>query len=283
MKRIVASIVFTCVLPIVSWQFPAVLTAAEADLTEARRLLLSGKYAEAAEIYQRRAPEDPACALGLARSLDAEGKYQEAVETLTPVAGEHAELHAQQARLAFERGDYEAAGKAAATAIRLDANQLLARWIQGELLRTSGRLKEAEEAYLWLIRFYNRHQSEITEAESLRWIGLAAARYARWNRISDQFRFLVNELYPDAVKLDPHYWPAHYESGLLFLEKYNQADAARELNAALELDSVQLRGGPSMRFPGAGPFGDERVIALTLLAALVIGSIGLLVEWLLQL
>ena len=236
MKRIVASIVFTWALPILSWQFPAVLAAAEADLTEARRLLLSGKYAEAAEVYERRAPEHPAATLGLARSLAAEGKYQEAVETLRAAAGEHAELHAELARLAFERGDYEAAGIAAETAIRLDANQLLARWIQGELLRASGRLKEAEEAYLWLIRFYNQHQIEITEAESLGWIGLAAARYARWNRISDQFRFLVNELYPDALKLEPDYWPAHYESGLLFLEKYNQADAARELNAALELN-----------------------------------------------
>ena len=73
-------------------------------------------------------------------------------------------------------------------------------------------------------------------AESLRWIGLAAAQYARWHRLSDQFDFLVNELYPDALKLDPAYWPAHYEAGLLFLEKYNEADAAREFKAALEIN-----------------------------------------------
>ena len=118
--------------------------------------------------------------LGVERAK--QGKREEAVRTLTSGAGEHPDLHAELARLAFERGDYEAARKHADAAIRLDRNQLLARWIQGELLRTSGKLKEAEEAYSWLIRFYNLHQSEINRAESLRWIGLAAARYARWNR-----------------------------------------------------------------------------------------------------
>ena len=45
------------------------------------------------------------------------------------------------------------------------------------------------------------------------WIGLAAAQFARWNRLSDQFNFLVNDLYPDALELDEDYWPAHYEAG----------------------------------------------------------------------
>ncbi|GAG30982.1 unnamed protein product, partial [marine sediment metagenome] len=188
----------------------------------------------AAESYRRRAPEDSAAALGLARSLAAEGKYEEARHALAAAPGEHADLHAELARLAFERGDYAAAEPHVDAAIRLDAHQLLARWVRGELFRTSGRLREAEEAYLWLIRFYNEHQREIRRAESLRWIGLGAARYARWNRLSDQLQFLVKELYPDALKLEPEYWPAHYESGLLFLEKYNQADAAAELSAALE-------------------------------------------------
>ena len=58
----------------------------------------------------------------------------------------------------------------------------------------------------------------------------------RWNRLSDQFRFLVHDLYPDAAKLEPAYWPAHFEAGLLFLEKYNRADAAKEFKAALELN-----------------------------------------------
>ena len=85
--------------------------------------------------------------------------------------------------------------------------------------------------YHRLIEFYNSH--DVKQAESLRWIGCAAAQYARWNRLSDQFDFLVNDLFPSAMKLDPDYWPAHLEAGLLFMEKYNRADAAKEFQAAL--------------------------------------------------
>ena len=92
-------------------------------------------------------------------------------------------------------------------------------------------MDEAEDHYRRLINFYNSH--DVKKAESLRWIGRAAAQYARWNRLSDQFDFLVNDLFPSAVKLDQDYWPAHFEAGLLFMEKYNRADAAKEFQAAL--------------------------------------------------
>ncbi len=210
--------------------------AAQDDQPGARQLLRSGKYAEAAEMYARTAPQDPIAAVGLARSLAAQGKHDEAVRALEAVEGEHADLRAELARLAFDRGDYPETRNHVDASLALDADQLLARWIDGELLRTAGRLEEAEAAYRWLIRFYNEHQDGVRRAESLHWIGLAAARYARWNRLSDQFAFLVNELYPDALRLEPDYWPAHYQSGLLFLEKYNQADAAAEFDAALELN-----------------------------------------------
>ena len=110
----------------------------------------------------------------------------------------------------------------------------MALYILAELARTSGRLDEAERDYHRLIEFYNSH--DVKKAESLRWIGRAAAQYARWNRLSDQFDFLVNDLFPAAMKLDPDYWPAHFEAGLLFMEKYNRADAAKEFQAALEIN-----------------------------------------------
>jgi len=209
-----------------------VWAAGDEKLADARGLLLAGKYAEAEEIYRPLAENEPAAALGLARCLRETGKADEAAEVLGKAAGDHAPLHAELARLAFERGDYPTAKKHVERAIELDDDQLLARWIRGELYRVAGRLEKAELAYRWLIRYYNDH--DVKDAESLRWIGLAAARYARWNRLDHQFSFLVNELYPDALKLDPAYWPAHYEAGLLYLEKYNQGDAARELRAALE-------------------------------------------------
>ena len=178
--------------------------------------------------------KEPAAALGLARSLEARGKTDEAVRALRPWPKKRPELQAELARLAFERGDLKEAAARADAALTLDDQQLLARWIRAELDRTAGRLDEAERGYHWLVEFYNDH--EVKQAESLRWIGLAAAQYARWNRLSDQFHFLVNELYPDALKADPAYWPAHFEAGLLFMEKYNEADAAHEFKAALELN-----------------------------------------------
>ena len=238
--------------------------AAEGVPADARRLLLTGKYAEAAEIYRPLAAKEPAAAIGLARCLAAEGKLDEAQRTLlaceemgtgtsprgvsppssrkgsepVPISSQaparRAAIQDELARLAFERGDYAKARAAADESLRLETNHVLARWIAAELDRTAGRLDEAQRGYRWLIRYYNDH--DLKDAESLHWIGLGAAQHARWSRASDQFHFLVNELYPDIVKLEPSYWPAHYEAGLLFLEKHNKADAGREFRAALAVN-----------------------------------------------
>lgn len=204
------------------------------DLADARRLLLTGSYAESAEIYQRSATKSPAAAVGLARALASQGKYEDAAKALAAFSGQQADVFAEQARWAFLRGDCQAARSHVDRALKLNADQLLARWVRGELQRTAGRLQEATETYRGLVKFYNEH--DVKDAESLHWIGLGAAHFARWKRLSDQFSFLVNELYPDAVKADPNYWPAHYEAGLLFLEKYNEPDATREFQKALTIN-----------------------------------------------
>jgi tetratricopeptide (TPR) repeat protein len=208
-------------------------------LSEARELFLTGKYSEAAEFARRHAEKDPvAAAILWARSDEAVGKRADAVKHLVEVAGKHgksAVLPAELARLAFERGEHEAAKMHVEAALALDKDQPLARWVQAELYRTSGRLKEAEAAYQWFVDFYNE-RDEIKDADTLRLIGLAAGQYARWNRLSDQYRFLVNELYPEILKHEKNFWPAHYEAGLLFLEKFNQAEAAAEFNKALAIN-----------------------------------------------
>lgn len=207
---------------------PALLAA---ELQDARRLLMTGKYAEAAEIYAKE--KGPAASLGLARCQASQGKYDEAIQTLK-AAGDGDAVQAELARLCFLRGDYTAARTHCDAAIRAKTTNLLARWVRAEVLRVDGKLDEANQAYGFLVNYYNAN--DVTDAESLHWIGLAAAQYARWNRLSDQFHFLVNELFPEILKADALYWPARYESGLLFLEKYNQAEASRELKAALEIN-----------------------------------------------
>jgi Flp pilus assembly protein TadD len=206
---------------------------------EPRELFLTGRYAEAAKAYEKLERQQPVeSAIGKARCDVATGKYGAALSGLKRASEEHpkvARIQAELARLCLQRGEHESAQKFVDAAVKLDSQQPLARWIQAELYLTSGRLKEAEAAYKWFVDYYNS-QDEIADPDTLRLVGLAAAQYARWNRLRDQYGFLVNELYPDILKLDKNYWPAHYEAGLLFLEKFNQADASKELNKALAIN-----------------------------------------------
>lgn len=217
----------------------AVGAAPAADETRAARsLLLAGKYEEAAEAYSALAGSQPIeAAIGLARCRAAVGKRDEVAKLLDEAAAQNPQsaiVHAEAARWALARGDREAAEKSAAAALALEKDQLLARWVQAELLRIAGKLDEANAACKWFVDYYNAH--DVSDPESLAWIGLGAAQYARWNRLSGQFSFLVNELYPDALQADPTLWPAHYAAGLLYMEKYNQPEAARELKSALAIN-----------------------------------------------
>jgi tetratricopeptide (TPR) repeat protein len=221
------------------WSAAAVGNAhAASDLVQARSLLMKGRYDEARQSYAALAKQDSvASAIGQSRCLDAVGQLDRAIAILRSAADAHpgsASLRAERARLEFERGGLDAAQTSADAALALDPDQPAARYIVAELHRVAGRLDQANDAYRWFIRFYNAQQDSIRDPETLRWIGLAAAQFARWNRNAGQFHFLVNDLYPDALKLDSAYWPAHLEAALLFIEKYNLADANAELDRAME-------------------------------------------------
>lgn len=214
--------------------------AAENDaLAAAQNQLLRGNYAEAAEAYGKLAEEHPvASATGLAECHLAQGRVQQGISTLADArrqAPQAAELPARLAELEFQTGRYKEAAELAEVALALDDNELRARWVRAELHRTAGRLEEAARQYRWFVEFYNR-QPQFRDPAALRRIGWAAARHARWNRLSDQFSLLVNDLYPSGLELQPAWWPAHYEAGLLYLEKFNQAEATREFQAALAIN-----------------------------------------------
>jgi tetratricopeptide (TPR) repeat protein len=218
---------------------PATLRA-DADAARARALLLTGHYTDAQGFYERLAPREPiAAAIGIARCRDAVGALGDALRTLSALTEKHpeaAEAQAELARLEFERGNYDAAQRVVDAALRRDPDQPAARFMLAELHRVAGRLDQASDAYRWFIRFYNAEQDSLSDPDVLRWIGLAAAQYARWNRNSGQFHFLVNTLYPDALKRDSTYWLAHLEAARLFIEKYNRPDALDELKAALAIN-----------------------------------------------
>ena len=224
---------------------------------EAHGLFLQGKYTEAGDLYAKLAKQQPAAAaIGSARCLTAVGKYGDAAKLLTSAAAKSEKqpeqvgtLKAELAVLALDRGDLTEAGKQSQAALALlpDGPQpAAARWVAAELHRRAGRLDEALAGYKWFVDLYNREDS-IRDPDVLRYIGLAAAQYARWQRLSDQFNFLVNELSPDTLKLEPDYWPAHLDAGLLYLEKYNQADAAREFKR--RWPSIRRRPKSMRRWP----------------------------------
>ena len=227
------------VLSLILASLPA-LRADDEIATTADQLRLTGKYEEAVEQYAKLSETDVVrAAIGLARYELARGQIEEAKKRLADVLAKHASdarLLAELAAIAFQQGDHAAARKHVDAAIKQDENQLLARWYDAELRRVTGQMDEANVGYRWFVRYYNRHQREITDAEGIRYIGLAAAQYARWNRNSSQFSFLVNTLFPKAMRLNEKYWPANLESARLFMEKYNEADALTDLNAALAIN-----------------------------------------------
>jgi tetratricopeptide (TPR) repeat protein len=210
---------------------------ADEALDKANELRLTGRYEKAIEAYQALPEQFHAqAARGIARCQWETGELDDAVKTIEGALKKlpgNARLHAERANLAFQRGDYRTAQTHVDKSLAANASQLLARWIVAELHRARGRLKEAEAGYEWFIDYYNA-TNEFDDAEALHLIGLAAIQYARWNRNSGQFRFVVNDLFPDARKLTDNYWPVRVESARLFLEKYNESDAADELESALE-------------------------------------------------
>jgi cellulose synthase operon protein C len=222
---------------------PSALRAADpgapSPLAAARRLLNEGKYAESEEAFRGfQATEPVAAALGIARCQQATGHREKAVQVLTATFKEHASaavLPTALAALALDRGDYPATEDLLEQALKLDPEQVQAHWVRAELHTATGQLDEADADCKWLVEYYNAH--DVEDPETLGWIGLGAAQFARWNRLSDQFGFLVNEFYPDLIEAAPEYWPAHLEAGRLFAEKYNDAEAAKEFKAAQVLNA----------------------------------------------
>ena len=208
-------------------------------LRRARDLRQTGRYEEAEESYNALLEEFPEdAALGKAHCLRGRGERDAATQVLKRGTESHpqtASFPAALAELAWERGDHDEAERFARQAVALDDDALLGRWVLAQLHLAAGRLTEAEAALEWLVDYYNRTPA-ITRPEDLRIIGLASAEYARWKRNSNQFRFLINTLYPDALRLDENYWPAHVAKAELYLEKFNQASAVAELNAALAIN-----------------------------------------------
>lgn len=242
---------------------PAVGDAAE-RIAAARQHCQAGRYAESLEACAALAgepaltPEQRAqAALIESRALQDTGEWDTAAEAIRealPNVEQPAALLARQAELELLRGRYEDAARSAAKAIELNADLPLAHLVQGHVARETGRFDDALKEYQWCVRYYNRVQP--TDPETLLVIAEGSLEYARWKRANNIFSFVVNTLCPDALKADEHCWQAHYVSGSLLLEKYNQAQAVPELNEGL---AINAQAAPVLAALGASAMHDMDV------------------------
>jgi len=223
----------------------AIPLQAGASLKEARTALLRGNYAEAQELYEA-LTKDPkqraAASIGWSRALAAEGEYDKAQEVIAAAlksAPDDIDLLARQAELLHLRGQWSQAEKLADQVIEKKDDHFLARYVRALVQRDRGNTARADDAFRWFVRTYTQRYDEdkgFTDPDELYLVGLAATEYARYRHLTDQFDHIVNELYPDLLKLDKLYWHAEFERGRLFAEKHNQRDAEKAFTRVLTLN-----------------------------------------------
>jgi tetratricopeptide (TPR) repeat protein len=236
---------FGLILLIVATTEGAVLGGAE-TLDEARLRLLKGNYAEAKVLYEKAAKE-PALRvkanIGIERCLRAVGEYDKALGILKPTlkeAPKNADVLAELAELYHFRGEWNEALDNVASALAANPDQFLAHWVRAQVLAEQGKLFTSGKELTWFVQTYSKRNAQgkgITDPEELLLVGLAAVERARRDpRLSDQFQFVISEVWGAILKKNPNYWPARFHRGLLFQEKYDEREAFKELEKALVIN-----------------------------------------------
>jgi tetratricopeptide (TPR) repeat protein len=219
--------------------------AGEPTLAEARSRWLHGNYQEAEAIYRTLAnttKEHIAAVIGISHCLQSQGEYdraRELIETSVRADSQNADLLARYAELLYLRGRWDEADQFVAKALALRPDHFLARWIRSQVYRDRGDWTKADAELRWFVRTYTEksgRNDEIKEPEQLLLVGLAGAENARWHKMADQFRVVLNDVFGDAIKNDKDFWPAEYYAGMLLLEKYNHGQALQAFDKALSIN-----------------------------------------------
>ncbi|HEX4589530.1 MAG TPA: tetratricopeptide repeat protein, partial [Gemmataceae bacterium] len=215
----------------------------EPTLVEARKRWLHGNTAEARALYEALARTQPvSAAVGLSRTLASDGEYDHSaavIDAALKAKPDDPDLLARRAELHYLRGQLAEALKTADAAVAKRDDQFLARWVRANVYRDTGELQEADTEFRWFVRTYtarDRSGQPIKDADTLLLVAQAGAENARWHNLSDQFKFILNEVYSDALKADPDEWQAEYQAGMLLLEKYNRRDALPAFDKALKMN-----------------------------------------------
>jgi cellulose synthase operon protein C len=215
------------------------------SLADARQRWLRGNYEEARVHYQRLLKDErlsDGAALGLSRTWQSQGEYDKALATIDEAlraTPKNANLLARRAELLHLRGRWEEAEQALSQALTLQPENFLARWVRATILKGRGELQKAEAEFRWFVRTYtarNDAEKDIKDPEELLLVGMAGCQHAQWNNLSDQFQFILTDVYGDALKYERDFWPAEYQAGMLLLEKYNRPDAQAAFDKALSVN-----------------------------------------------
>jgi tetratricopeptide (TPR) repeat protein len=200
---------------------------AEDAAAEAAELLARAEYGEVEKVLGRVAKKEQA-ALLRAELLLRTGKLDDA-ERATLAAEKDGKLEVAAVTLRGEiqraRGKLPDAEKTLRS-IEGKPEAHRARLLLGELLIQTGRRKDARRAFMTLIDDYNNDVIKATDATGLAYVGRALHQMRNYREANQAFK----EAEDAAGKRPPvelSLWTAE-----LFLEKYNQRDAGRSLQAA---------------------------------------------------
>jgi tetratricopeptide (TPR) repeat protein len=207
---------------------PANANSENSPLDQAQKALQQGNYNDALRFYDLvSGPDRLAAIVGANRIRIVTGNYSEAEESL------------QQSLATFEKN--ETISSLLAEILTLtgrsnDALQVLEPFIQdqsasvrtlvqfGSILCLRGRRSEAESYFLQAISYYDR--GLIFNANDIAWVGVACRELERFHD--------ANNLFREAVRLDPEKFETHLLWGDLFREKYNLAEAQRSYGDILK-------------------------------------------------
>jgi cellulose synthase operon protein C len=217
----------------------------EGPLAEAKQRWLRGNYDEARSEFEKLLGDEKHrthAAIGIARTWLSVGEYAKAMAAIDDAVKKdekNPELLATRADLLYQSGRWDEAIKDADAAIKIKDDTFLARWVRARHLRDISDIAKADIEMRWFVRTYTRRDNAdmpIEDPEELLLVGLAGAENARWHSLSDQFRFLINDLYPDVLKFDPDDWRAEWHIGMLLLEKYNRPEALQAFENVLKIN-----------------------------------------------
>jgi tetratricopeptide (TPR) repeat protein len=211
-------------------------------LKDAQRARLSGRYKVAEEHYRKvlsRSPLHAGANVGLHATLMATGRYRNALdqaEKLCRRKPDSALFHMLKGQVLQVTGTYDGAEKAFRKALKQDPKRLRAKIHLGRLLSRLGRKEDARPHLEFFLDLY-RSRERLT-AEEFVFVGLACIELDRYPAVKEaysrSFFEYANQMFEQAVEMDPACEEAYLPWGRIFLEKFNHPDAIKTFSELLK-------------------------------------------------